>query len=1082
MADLRRMQQLPPITLVTVIFLLGLGGGPLAASQQQPSKDALALLEFKKGIQKDPLGLVLGSWNQTSLDSNGCPTTWHGIQCSGNIVTGINLDNLNLVGDIKLRSLSQLKMLANLSLANNSFSGKLTAELSSMTSLQYFDVSNNYFYGRIPSALIALQRLIYLNLSSNNLTDIIPKGFEKLRELRQLDLHSNRLIGSIDSGLMLLQSAEYIDFSNNKFSGSLPSMLPIVSGLRYSLQYLNLSSNQLNGSLAYDGAIPFENLKVLDISNNRLSGQLPSFNFVYSLEILRLSNNGFSGPLPDALFVEDSSVLSELDLSRNNLSGNVSKIASTTLKVLNLSSNALSGTLPTKFGICAVVDLSDNNLSGDLSMMRTWGNDMEVLDLSQNLFTGSLPNDTSQFLRLTYLNLSHNYLVGSLPPVLGMYPKINVIDLSFNKLNESLLTSLFTLPTLEHLHLSSNNFTGGIPLLDILPVSPASSLMTKYSFLESLDLSNNHLNGSIPPQVGAIDSLKILNLGGNQLSGSIPSEISKLFSLVNLDLSQNQLIGKIPGNLPASLKVFNVSYNDLSGYVPRNLRKFPYSSFYPGNAGLIFPQVRSSSNNGPGTIERHGRGLRSDVKAVIIGICTAAAALLVGLALFLYYRRNPKFQQFGRRTGFDDKIVSRDIRDIDRGKASGAGYFGFHKDVDPSRPLSFSAEHLLAPEKRTSIVPPNVFTTDAAAKEVPDLKAKGLDSSKASTVDISSSVNKRRSSPGSNSYFSSPQSEESFTTEHPVILNVRSPDRLAGDLFFLDDTLSFTAEELSRAPAEVLGRSSHGTSYKATLDNGHVLTVKWLREGLAKHKKEFAREAKKFGNIRHPNLVSLRGYYWGPREHEKLILSDYVSTESLANHLYESSSGKTSPLAWTQRLKIAVDIARGLNYLHYERCVPHGNLKATNILLDGPDLNGRLADYSLHLLMTSAGTAEQILNAGALGYRAPELATAKKPKPSFKADVYAFGVILMEILTGKSAGDIVSGNSGAVDLTDWVRLLATEGRAVDCFDTALLSADGEREPPKGMDDMLAITLKCIRAASERPSIRTVFEDLTAIVV
>jgi len=98
-------------------------------------------------------------------------------------------------------------------------------------------------------------------------------------------------------------------------------MWPIVSGLIYSLQHLNLSSNQLNGSLAYNGAIPFENLKVLDISNNRFSGQLPSFSFIYSLEILRLSNNEVSGPLPGALFMEGSLVLSELDLSHNNLSG-----------------------------------------------------------------------------------------------------------------------------------------------------------------------------------------------------------------------------------------------------------------------------------------------------------------------------------------------------------------------------------------------------------------------------------------------------------------------------------------------------------------------------------------------------------------------------------------------------------------------------------------------------------------------------------------------------------------------------------------------------------------------------------------
>ncbi|GAB4847663.1 hypothetical protein Ancab_026725 [Ancistrocladus abbreviatus] len=91
------------------------------------------------------------------------------------------------------------------------------------------------------------------------------------------------------------------------------------------------------------------------------------------------------------------------------------------------------------------------------------------------------------------------------------------------------------------------------------------------------------------------------------------------------------------------------------------------------------------------------------------------------------------------------------------------------------------------------------------------------------------------------------------------------PDRLAGELFFLDASLMFTAEELSRAPAEVLGRSSHGTLYKATLDSGQMLMVKWLRAGLVKHKKEFAREVKKIGLMRHPNIVPLRAYYWGPK-------------------------------------------------------------------------------------------------------------------------------------------------------------------------------------------------------------------------
>ncbi|KAE9452424.1 hypothetical protein C3L33_15671, partial [Rhododendron williamsianum] len=183
---------------------------------------------------------------------------------------------------------------------------------------------------------------------------------------------------------------------------------------------------------------------------------------------------------------------------------------------------------------------------------------------------------------------------------------------------------------------------------------------------------------------------------------------------------------------------------------------------------------------------------------------------------------------------------------------------------------------------------------------------------------------------------------------------------------------------------------------------------------------------------------------------------------------------KGPPLSWAQRLKIAVDIARGLNYLHFDRAVPHGNLKSTNVLLDGPDLNARVADYCLHRLMTQAGTTEQILDAGVLGYRAPELTTSKKPLPSFKSDVYAFGVILLEILTGKCAGDVVSGEDGGVDLTDWVRLRVTEGRGLESFDVALMPERGNvPAAEKGMKEVLGIALRCIRLVSERPGINEI---------
>lgn len=175
---------------------------------------------------------------------------------------------------------------------------------------------------------------------------------------------------------------------------------------------------------------------------------------------------------------------------------------------------------------------------------------------------------------------------------------------------------------------------------------------------------------------------------------------------------------------------------------------------------------------------------------------------------------------------------------------------------------------------------------------------------------------------------------------------------------------------------------------------------------------------------------------------------------------------------------MATDVARCLSYLH-DRGLPHGNLKPTNILLTGPDSDTFLTDYGLHCLMTPTGIAEQILNLGALGYRAPELENAPKPVPSLKADVYAFGVILMELLTRRSAGDIISGQSGAVDLTDWVRLCDQEGRAMDCIDRDI--AAGE-EHSGAMEELLALSLRCILPVNERPNIRQVFDDLCSISV
>lgn len=502
--------------------------------------------------------------------------------------------------------------------------------------------------------------------------------------------------------------------------------------------------------------------------------------------------------------------------------GTLGQVTTKVLNILKLASNHLEGSLPTKIQSCVVVDLSGNQFTGGIPLSK-WSSNLQSLDLSNNKLSGYLDSQTLvQLFRLTQLNLSYNQLNGMIPQ------------------------KLFTSSSVTTLVLSHNQFTGLIPRVRPDMVPP----------LQILDLSSNNLFGPIPDTIGIYTRLTFLSLSVNRLRGSIPWQLSNLSQLHDLDLSSNLLNGSIPGDLPAGLKHLNVSGNNLSGTVPQNLaNSFSNTSFYPGNPNLASPLTPGSSNASNSGVQvtlgsGHKRG-GSGVKVGLIVGCTVGAALVVAASLLIYY-----------------KTTSKNLRE--RSKAVKT-----QQENGPAPDASADVEQDEIPQP----VPRGTSGKSAlVAKARGDMKHEALDLQKSGESPMR--VKWRAGGAPSS------DDDSSISAEHPMVLKVKSPDRLAGDLFFLDASLLFTAEELSRAPAEVLGRSSHGTSYKATLDNGHVLTVKWLREGLAKNKKDFTREAKRFGGIKHPHVVSLRGYYWGPREHEKLLLSDFVSTGSLAGHLY----------------------------------------------------------------------------------------------------------------------------------------------------------------------------------------------------
>ncbi|KAH1211659.1 putative inactive receptor kinase [Glycine max] len=985
------------------------------------NSDIDSLLEFKKSIQNDPSGLVVNSWDSRSLDSDGCPKNWHGIVCSEGSVISITLDNAGLVGEFNFLAISGLTMLRNLSAVNNHFTGDLL-HIATIESLEYADLSLNKFNGPLLSNFTQLRKLIYLNLSSNELGGTLPIEFHKLEQLKYLDLHMNNFSGDIMHIFYQMGSVLYIDLSCNRISGT-PDLGLADESFLSSIQYLNISHNSLSGELfAHDGMPYLDNLEVFDASNNQLEGNLPSFTFVVSLRILRLACNQLTGLLPEALLKESSMMLSELDLSQNKLEGPIGIITSVTLQKLNLSSNKLYGPLPLRVGHCSIIDLSNNTLSGNFSRIRYWGNYVEVVQLSTNSLGGMLPNETSQFLRLTALKVSNNSLEGFLPPILGTYPELEEIDLSLNQLSGFVLPSFFTSTKLINLNLSNNKFSGSIPIQFQPPNNP---LVSAENF-----------------------SLVFLDLSHNNLSGTLPSNMSRLHNLAYLNLCNNQLEGTIPDDLPDELRVLNVSFNNLSGVVPESLKQFPDSAFHPGNTMLVFPHSQSSpkdtSNLG---LREHRLHKKSATRIALIACLVAGGFVMAFVAIIIYY----KVHHEKERTSKQNEAMS----------------------ITQESTFTSNTE---APDRNLGALPPAQRGSSDDARNIHPVGKKPIDPG---PFELGKNE-EGTSTPMSILSPSNPSSSKSYQFENPGSLKVSSPDKLVGDLHIFDGSLVLTVEELSCAPAEVIGRSCHGTLYKATLDSGHELAIKWLREGITKGKKELAREIKKLGTIKHPNLVSVQGYYLGPKEHEKLIISNYMNAQSLDIYLQETDKRNLHPLSLDERLRVAVEVARCLHFLHDEKAIPHGNLKSTNILLETPNRNVLLTDYSLHRILTAAGTAEQLLNAGALGYRPPEFSRSSKPCPSLTSDVYAFGVVLLELLTGRNSGEIVSGIPGVVDLTDWVRFLAEQDRSNQCFDRSIMDRHNGERQSKILDEMLKVALRCILPASDRPDMKTVFGDLSTI--
>ncbi|KAJ6376360.1 hypothetical protein OIU76_025489 [Salix suchowensis] len=557
-----------PMTFLRCAFLacfLCSSWGLKTIAQSCDPNDSLALKEFAGNLTN---GSIITSW---SSKSDCCQ--WDGVVCGSNIngsvhrrVTMLILSKKGLQGLIP-RSLGYLDQLKSLDLSCNHLQGGLPSELSSLKWMEVLDLSHNLLSGPVSGVLSGLISIQSLNISSNLFKE----------DMFELGGYPNLVVFNI---------------SNNSFSGPVTSQICSSSK---GIQILDLSMNHLVGNLAglYNCS---KSLQQLHLGSNSLSGSLPDF--IYStlaLQHFSISNNNFSGRLSKELsklsslktllilISRECLVFVHLILPQITFSGPLPNSLSDCrgLETLSLAKNELTGKIPESFAKLSsllFLSLSNNSfvdLSGALDVLQHCQN-LSTLILTKNFVGEEIPRNVSGFQNLMVLAFGNCALKGHIPVWLLRCRKLEVLDLSWNRLGGSIPSWIGQMESLFYLDFSNNSLTGEIPtsltdlksLISANSSSPhltasagiplyvkrnqsASGLPYKQasSFPPSILLSNNRINGTIPPEVGRLKDLHVLDLSRNNITGTIPNSFSQMENLEILDFSSNNLYGSIPSSL-----------------------------------------------------------------------------------------------------------------------------------------------------------------------------------------------------------------------------------------------------------------------------------------------------------------------------------------------------------------------------------------------------------------------------------------------------------------------------------------------------------------------------------------------------